>query len=218
MVRSGPEEKSEYRWPLLWSVSRRVVTERHARYDPSPAPDPGHFTTEPLAEVDGSLMQRQLAGGGPEVERVAVAVTAMAIVATGRHVDREAATCFASAGNGETPRPSYTTTRQEFHPCESPARTNASREGRHPPAPSDRPRARLRPLRRVPALAHPVLPLAEAVLRERRRRLRAQERDARAPNTSATIAALRDKLQRKNEVVAELMEEHIQLKKELGEL
>jgi transposase len=33
-----------------------------------------------------------------------------------------------------------------------------------------------------------------------------------------TIATLRDKLQRKNEVVAELMEEHIQLKKELGEL
>jgi transposase-like protein len=33
-----------------------------------------------------------------------------------------------------------------------------------------------------------------------------------------TIQALRDKLQRKNEVVAELMEEHIQLKKELGEL
>jgi transposase len=33
-----------------------------------------------------------------------------------------------------------------------------------------------------------------------------------------TIAALRDKLQRKNEVVAELMEEQIKLKKELGEL
>ena len=33
-----------------------------------------------------------------------------------------------------------------------------------------------------------------------------------------TIAALREKLQRKNEVVAELMEKHIQLKKELGEL
>ena len=32
-----------------------------------------------------------------------------------------------------------------------------------------------------------------------------------------TIAALREKLQRKNEVVAELMEEHIQLKKWLGE-
>ncbi len=33
-----------------------------------------------------------------------------------------------------------------------------------------------------------------------------------------TIAALREKLQRKNEVVAELMEEHLQLKKELGDL
>ena len=33
-----------------------------------------------------------------------------------------------------------------------------------------------------------------------------------------TIAALREKLQRKNEVVAELMEEYVQLKKELGEL
>jgi len=33
-----------------------------------------------------------------------------------------------------------------------------------------------------------------------------------------TIAALRAKLQRKNEVVAELMEEHIELKKECGEL
>ena len=32
------------------------------------------------------------------------------------------------------------------------------------------------------------------------------------------IAALRDKIQRKNEVVAELMEEHIQLKKARGEL
>src|SRR5262249_6196119 len=32
-----------------------------------------------------------------------------------------------------------------------------------------------------------------------------------------TIAALQDKLQRKNEVLAELMEEHVQLKKELGE-
>ena len=32
------------------------------------------------------------------------------------------------------------------------------------------------------------------------------------------IAALEDKLQRKNEVLAELMEEHVQLKKELGGL
>jgi transposase-like protein len=32
------------------------------------------------------------------------------------------------------------------------------------------------------------------------------------------IAALQEKLVKKNEVVAELMEEHVQLKKELGEL
>ena len=32
-----------------------------------------------------------------------------------------------------------------------------------------------------------------------------------------TIVALQDKLQRKNEVLSELMEEHVQLKKDLGE-
>lgn len=41
-------------------------------------------------------------------------------------------------------------------------------------------------------------------------------------STSSThdriVAGLREKLQRKNEVLAELMEEHVQLKKELGEL
>ena len=48
----------------------------------------------------------------------------------------------------------------------------------------------------------------------------ALERKNAAPENQhlKTIATLRDKLQRKNEVVAELMEEHIQLKKELGEL
>ena len=46
------------------------------------------------------------------------------------------------------------------------------------------------------------------------------ERKNAAPESQLrrTIAALRDKLQRKNEVVAELMEEHIKLKKEIGEL
>ena len=46
------------------------------------------------------------------------------------------------------------------------------------------------------------------------------ERKNAAPESQhlRTIAALREKLQRKNEVVAELMEEHIQLKKELGGL
>ena len=46
------------------------------------------------------------------------------------------------------------------------------------------------------------------------------ERKTAAPegHLQRTIAALRDKLQRKNEVVAELMEEHVKLKKEIGEL
>ncbi len=46
------------------------------------------------------------------------------------------------------------------------------------------------------------------------------ERKGPAPegHLQRTIAALRDKLRRKDEVVSELMEEHIKLKKELGEL
>jgi transposase len=46
------------------------------------------------------------------------------------------------------------------------------------------------------------------------------ERKIAAPESRhlRTIAALREKLERKNEVVAELMEEHIKLKKELGGL
>jgi transposase-like protein len=46
------------------------------------------------------------------------------------------------------------------------------------------------------------------------------ERKGAAPegHLQRTIAALRDKLRRKNEVVAELIEEHIKLKKDLGEL
>jgi hypothetical protein len=46
-----------------------------------------------------------------------------------------------------------------------------------------------------------------------------QHRDGSAEQSHVrTIAALRDKLQRKNEVVAKLMEAHIRPKKELGEL
>ncbi len=45
-----------------------------------------------------------------------------------------------------------------------------------------------------------------------------QTRTAPQKDRERVIAALRDKLQRKNEVVAELMEEHVKLKKELGEL
>src|SRR6516225_10758749 len=44
-----------------------------------------------------------------------------------------------------------------------------------------------------------------------------RRRQAEQDSKDRTIAALQDKLQRKNEVLAELMEEHVQLKKELGE-
>jgi transposase-like protein len=43
---------------------------------------------------------------------------------------------------------------------------------------------------------------------------RKQDTDAK----DRTIAAVEDKLRRKHEVLSELMEEHVQLKKELGEL
>jgi len=44
-----------------------------------------------------------------------------------------------------------------------------------------------------------------------------KRRKAAADVKDRKIAALEEKLQRKNEVLAELMEEHVQLKKELGE-
>jgi len=46
-----------------------------------------------------------------------------------------------------------------------------------------------------------------------------QRTNKRAENTKdRKIAALEEKLVKKNEVVAELLEDHVQLKKELGEL
>jgi transposase len=44
-----------------------------------------------------------------------------------------------------------------------------------------------------------------------------KRRKADATAKDRQIAALQDKLQRKHEVLSELMEEHVQLKKELGE-
>ena len=58
-------------------------------------------------------------------------------------LQRNSAGCLASAGNGETPHPSYTTTRQESRHAKAPQELYACREGRHPSAPPDRPRPRL---------------------------------------------------------------------------
>jgi hypothetical protein len=49
------------------------------------------LATEPVGEVDGSLVQGQLGRNGPEFELVPVTATAMAIVATGGQVYRETA-------------------------------------------------------------------------------------------------------------------------------
>ena len=45
-----------------------------------------------------------------------------------------------------------------------------------------------------------------------------RSRTAATDATDRKVAALEEKLARKNEVLSELMEEHVQLKKELGEL
>jgi transposase len=66
-------------------------------------------------------------------------------------------------------------------------------------------------------LQPPFLGRAEPLLREQKAAFERKNSHAESIHRR-TIATLREKLQRKNEVVAELMEEHIQLKKERGEL
>ena len=51
--------------------------------------NPGNFSAELVAKIDRSLIERSLGQGRPKLNLVAVAVTLMAIVATGRHVHRE---------------------------------------------------------------------------------------------------------------------------------
>jgi transposase-like protein len=127
------------------------------------------------------------------------------------------ATCFASAGNGETPHPSYTTTRQESH--------------------HGKPRKNYTPVEKVAILRRhlidrvPVSDLCDEYqlsptlfyiwqkqFFENGASAFERKNGASEGHLQRTIAGLRDKLQRKNEVVAELMEDHIKLKKELGEL
>jgi hypothetical protein len=91
--------------------------------------------------------------------------------------------------------------------------------GSHSAASSSGEEGRVRPVRPVRHPANPLLPLAEGVLRERaaafantgkRRKTVAEAKDRKS-------AALEQKLQPKNEVLAEVMQEYVQLKKELGE-
>src|SRR5271156_3236380 len=58
----------------------------------SPALNPWNVSSQSLAEIDGSLIEGQPCGCCPKVDVVAVAVTAMAVVAAERHVDGEGTT------------------------------------------------------------------------------------------------------------------------------
>ena len=57
----------------------------------SPVLDPRNVSPRPVAKIDRALMQRQLRGSTPMLERVAVIVAAMAMVMADRHVHRERA-------------------------------------------------------------------------------------------------------------------------------
>jgi hypothetical protein len=67
------------------------------------------------------------------------------------------------------------------------------------------------------ACSHGLLPLAERVLRERGIGLR-EKRPSNQSAEQERIAYLEKKIQTKDEVLAELMAEHVALKKEIGEL
>src|SRR5271169_6236001 len=58
----------------------------------SPALDPRNVAAKAAAKVHRGLIQRQLGGGCPEFQRIALTVAAMAIVAADRQVHRERAT------------------------------------------------------------------------------------------------------------------------------
>ena len=58
----------------------------------STALDPGNLASQSSAQIDRRLMQRQFAGRRPQLQRVPVTVTAMAVIAAEGHVHGEAAT------------------------------------------------------------------------------------------------------------------------------
>ncbi len=64
----------------------------------SPVSNPGNFAAELLAEMDGGLVQGLLGVGGPEFERVALAVAFVATVAAEGDVDGEVAGAVAGGG------------------------------------------------------------------------------------------------------------------------
>jgi len=55
----------------------------------SPAMNPGDFTGQGVAQVQGGVVQRELVDGRPEFELVAATVALVAVVASVGQVDRE---------------------------------------------------------------------------------------------------------------------------------
>ena len=120
--------------------------------------------------------------------------------------------CAASAGNGETPRPSYRIRGRSFSDAKAPQEL-------HPAEKAANFRRHL--INHVPIsdicdkyqLPPSIFYAWQKLFFENG--VAVFERKSGSPEQShlRTIAVLRDKLQRKNEFVAELMEAHIQLKK-----
>jgi hypothetical protein len=95
IIDSPFEGWTKYRWPPLCSLwcdeGTLAFLSAWEDWMPSPAPNPGNVAAKPMAKVHGGLVQRQLPGGRPKLELVAVSVTPMARVTTDRHVHRERA-------------------------------------------------------------------------------------------------------------------------------
>src|SRR3974377_48584 len=71
----------KYRWPLLCIRGGRG----------SPTLYPGNLSAQPLAQIDGCLIQGPFGCRRPQLDGVTVAVTAMAVVAAQRQVCRKIA-------------------------------------------------------------------------------------------------------------------------------
>jgi hypothetical protein len=100
LIDGSVRARSKYRWPLLssgWCVDGSPSSRSaRPRRGSSPAPNPRNIAAQATAQINRGLVQRQLPGSRPKLNRVTMTVAAMATVATDGHVHRETA---------RTPRP-----------------------------------------------------------------------------------------------------------------
>jgi DNA gyrase/topoisomerase IV subunit A len=132
----------------------------------------------------------------------------------------EAVEVFCPSRKLTTPTPCYAHGQEPVDAEEANSPSSLERpEGGAARAPSSREGPDLGHLQRDEAAAEPVLRLAVAALRERGRGVRCAEERAssREQELEAEIARLKEKLAKKDEVIAEVSEEFVKLKKALGE-